>query len=107
MAKYVLSYHGGMGEMPTDPKVVEEMTAAWGAWYGSIGAALVDGGAPFASHTSIGPDGSQKDNDAPEMSGYTVIDVSDLAAATEIAKGCPVLAGGSSVQISLCIDMEG
>ena len=104
MAKYVLTFHGGTGEMPTDPAEIEQVMAAWGAWYGTMGEALVDGGAPFATNSSIDPNGTT-DNAAPEMSGYTIIEAADEAAATEIAKGCPVLESGAKVQVSLCIDM--
>lgn len=105
MTKYVLTYHGGSGEMPTDPAAIQEIMAVWGAWFESIGERLVDGGNPFSTHTAIGPDGSTTGAAANDMTGYTVIEVADLAAATRIAQGSPVLATGASVQISECIDM--
>ncbi len=104
MTKYVLTYHGGSGEMPTDPAVLEEMMAAWGAWYGSMGDALVDGGNPFSVHTAVGPDGSVIEAPAA-LTGYTVVQTDSMDAAVEIAKGCPVSANGASVQISECLDM--
>lgn len=104
MPNYVLTYHGEMGPMPEDPAVMEEMMAAWGQWYGSIGEGLIDGGAPFSQHWGVGPDG---DTDAPAtaLTGYTVISAADLEAAKKIAQGCPVLASGNIVQISETIDM--
>ena len=76
----------------------------WGAWYESIGAALVDGGAPFGETSAIGPDGSATAAPA-SMTGYTIVKADDMAAATSIAQGCPVLKNGHSVQISQSIDM--
>ena len=77
--------------------------AAWESWYGTIGADLVDGGAPLGASTAIGPDGTI---DAPAaLSGYTIVKAADMAAAQEIAKGCPVLEVGHSVQISEAVDM--
>lgn len=105
MPKYVFTYHGGHGEMPTDPKEVEEVMAAWGAWYETIGAAVVDGGNPFAAHGAVGPDASSVDAPSPTLSGYTIVNADDLDAAKGIAKGCPVLATGATVQISEAIDM--
>jgi hypothetical protein len=105
MTKYVLTYHGGSGEMPTDAAAVDEMMAAWGAWYETIGANLVDGGNPFSGHIAIGADGSSIDNPADSMSGYTILNAADFDAARAIAQGCPVLAMGATIQISEAHDM--
>lgn len=105
MPKYVLTYHGEMNmeDMPTEPAAVEAVMAEWGAWYGTMGEGLVDGGAPFGASTAITSDGA---TDAPaQLTGYTIVDVADMAAATAIAQGCPVLANGHTVQISEAIDM--
>ncbi len=104
MPKYVLTYHGEMGSMPDDPAAVEAVMQEWGAWYADMGDALVDGGAPFGETASIGPDGSDIANPA-SITGYTIITAGDLSGATAIAKGCPVLKNGHSVQISQAIDM--
>ena len=105
MPKYVLTYHGEMNmeDMPTDPEAIQAMMAQWDAWYTSVGAALVDGGAPISFSTAIDANG---DTEAPaRLSGYTIIECADRAAATEIAKGSPVLANGHTVQISEAVDM--
>ena len=44
MAKFAFVYHGG--KMPESPEEGERVMAAWGAWYESMGAALLDGGGP-------------------------------------------------------------
>ncbi|MBT8240649.1 MAG: hypothetical protein KJN63_05425, partial [Acidimicrobiia bacterium] len=103
MPNYVLTYHGEMGSMPDDPEAMAGVMAAWETWYGTIGADLVDGGAPFGETSAVGPDGAA---DAPaSMTGYTIIKAADMAAARSIASGCPVLAAGHTVQISESIDM--
>lgn len=104
MANYLLSYHGEVGPMPDDPAAMEAVMAEWGAWYGAMGEAVVDGGAPISHSTAIGPDGSASDAPA-SLSGYTIVAAPDMAAATVFAQGCPVLKNGHSVQISECIDM--
>ncbi len=104
MPKYVLTYHGEAGGMPEDPAEVDAVMQEWGAWYGTMGDAVVDGGAPFGPSSAIGPDGSATPNPA-SLSGYTIINADDLEAATAMAKGCPVLKNGHSVQISEAIDM--
>ena len=48
---------------------------------------------------AISPDGSVMDaTSAP--TGYSIIQADDLDAAVELAKGCPVLAGGASLLVS-------
>lgn len=105
MPKYVMTYHGvmSMDDMPTDPDAVQAMMAEWGAWYESMGGGLVDGGAPFSVSTAIDQNGSI---DAPaQLTGYTIVEAADMAAATEMAKGSPVIRNGHTVQISEAIDM--
>ncbi len=104
MPNYVLTFHGEMGPMPDDPAVMEAVMQEWGAWYGSMGDALIDGGAPFGEAASIGPDGSSTTNPA-SMTGYTIVTADDMAGATALAKGCPVLKNGHTVQICQAIDM--
>ena len=104
MPKYVLTFHGEPDPMPEDPAAKEAVMQEWGTWYASMGEALVDGGAPFGETSSIGPDGSGVANPA-SMTGYTVIAADDMTGATAIAKGCPVLTNGHSVQIAQAIDV--
>ena len=103
MPKFVLTYHGEMG-MPEDPAEMQAVMDQWGAWYGSIGEALVDGGAPFGQNTAVGPDGSMIDPPS-QLSGYTIVSADDAAGAAKIAQGCPVLGHGHTVQISESIEM--
>lgn len=105
MTTYVLTYHGGSG-MTEDPEEHEKQMAAWGAWFGQIGSGLVDGGNPFAASRTVHADGSTSDGGpAAELGGYSVITANDFDGALAVAKGCPVLAGGGSVQVSEVIEM--
>lgn len=104
MTKYVLTYHGGAG-MAEDPAEVEKVMAAWGAWFGGLGEAVVDGGNPFGQSIGISPDGATGDAPNPELSGFSVITAADIDAAVAMAKGCPVLGNGGSVQVSEAIEM--
>ena len=40
------------------------MMDAWGAWFGSMGAAVIDGGNPVSQPTTVKPDGSLVDGAA-------------------------------------------
>jgi hypothetical protein len=97
MAKYLLLYEGG--SMPETDAERDTVMKAWESWLGSLGGAVVDAGNPFTPASKrIKADGSISDGAGP-ATGYSVIEADSLAAATDLAKGCPVLAGGASVGV--------
>jgi hypothetical protein len=96
MANYVLAYTGGgMAETESER---EAAMAAWGQWFGTLGAAIVDAGNPFGPSTGVsssGADGAAKTG----LTGYSILTADSLDAAAELAKGCPVFANGGSVDV--------
>ena len=96
MANYVLVYHGG--SMPDSPEEGARVMQTWTDWFGTLGAALVDGGNPASRTRTIAADGSVTD-DAAGPSGYSILKADTLDEAVELAKGCPVLAAGASIQV--------
>ena len=104
MGKYVLIYSGG-GGMPETQEEQEQLMAAWGGWFESMGDAVLDGGNPFGPSQSVAPDGSTADNSALGATGYSVIQADSLEKATAHAQGCPVLTGGGTVDVMEAIDM--
>lgn len=96
MANYVLVYHGG--SMPGSPEEGARVMQAWTDWFAGLGDTLVDGGNPGAIKKRIATDGSVRD-DSGTISGYSIIKADSVDAAVAIAKGCPVLDGGSTIQV--------
>ena len=98
MAKFVLAYRGGaMAETEAEQEAAMQ---AWGGWFGSLGAAVVDGGNPFGASASVG--GGEA---ASGLTGYSILEADSLDAATELAGGCPVLSSGGSVDVYEAIPM--
>ena len=98
MPKYVLGYHGG--SMPETPEEGERVMAAWGKWMGELGSALVDSGNPTGPARTIAANGSVSDGGgANPLTGYSILEAGNLDAAVKMAKGCPVLASGGSVEV--------
>lgn len=98
MAKYLLAFHGG--GMPETEDEQAKALAAWGEWYQGLGAAVVDPGNPIGATKTIAGDGSVSDGGgANAVSGYTVIEAGDIDAALGMAKGCPILQGGGSIEV--------
>jgi len=96
MGNYVYVYSGG--GMAETPEAQEAVFAAWGAWFGELGAAVVDGGNPFGENTVVG-DGSAT------ATGYSIVSADSLDDAATLAKGCPILASGGSVAVHEALEM--
>lgn len=104
MAKYLFVYHGG--GHPQSKAEVAKVMAAWGQWFGSMGAAVVDGGNPVGKSSTVQSNGSVASNGgANPVSGYSLIEASNLDDALAKAKRCPVLTAGGSVEVAEAIDM--
>ena len=96
MANYLLVYHGGA--MPEGEAAMAEVTKAWTEWFGQLGDALVDGGNPASNVREIASNGAVTTvQNGP--TGYSIIKADDIDGAVALAKGCPVLQGGASLQV--------
>jgi hypothetical protein len=95
MTKFILLYRGPATPMEdVTPEQSEHMMQAWTDWMGKVGTSLVDAGAPFAGRAAIQGDGST--THASDLNGYTVIETTDIAAATSLCDGNPFLSDGAS-----------
>jgi hypothetical protein len=96
MANYLLVFHGG--SMPESKEEGAKVMQAWTTWFGKLGGALVDAGNPASKTHEIAPDGRVSPV-ASGPTGYSIIKADNIDAAVKLAKGCPVLQGGASVQV--------
>lgn len=96
MRNYLLAYKGG--EFPQTEDERDQVMAAWGKWFASLRDAVVDAGNPFGPAKAISPDGSVGDTEAG-LTGYSIVSADSLEDALEHARGCPILAGGGSVEV--------
>ena len=103
MAKYLLAYKGG--STPDSEEEQQAVMAAWTSWFGDLGAAVVDPGNPFSVSASVASDGSARQGGDAGLTGYSVVQAGDLGAATDMAKGCPVLQAGGSVEVYETFDV--
>jgi hypothetical protein len=102
MANFVLAYKGG--SMAETPEAQEAAMKAWGDWFGTLGSAVVDMGAPFGASTAVQSDTSTGTPIAG-LSGYSILQADSLELAAKLAGGCPVLAGGGTVEVYEAIAM--
>ena len=104
MAKYLFVYHGG--KHPETDAEVKRVLDAWGQWFASMGAAVVDGGNPVGKSSTVNPDGSVADNGGSNpASGYSLVEAGDLDDALTKARGCPILEAGGTVEVAEALDM--
>ena len=76
------------------------MMDRWMAWFGELGDAVVDMGAPFGASATIASDGTPRPGGGPDAAtGYTVIEAANLHDAVVMAKGCPGLSTRGSVKL--------
>ncbi len=102
MPKFVFAYHGG--KPPESPEEGEKVMAAWGAWFETLGPAVVDGGAPVGISKTVSAGGVADGGGSNPLSGYSIVNADNIDAAVEMAKGCPILDGGS-VEVAEAMDM--
>lgn len=99
MTNFMFLYSGG-SMAQTEAEQAAQLQA-WGAWFGKLGSAVVDGGNPFTPATKhVTSNGKVGDGVVgTPATGYSVAKADSMAAAVEIAKGCPVLQSGGQISI--------
>ena len=102
MPKFVFAYHGG--KMPDTPEEGEAEMAKWGAWFESMGAAVVDGGNPVGPSKTVSESWVADNGGANPLSGYSLVNADSIDAAVEMAKGCPILKHGT-VEVAEAVEM--
>jgi hypothetical protein len=102
MAKFVYIYTGG--QMAETPEAQEQAMQAWGAWFAELGGSIADAGNPFG-HSATVSSGGVADGGGSGAGGYSIISADSLSDAAGKAKGCPVLAGGGTVEVYEAVPM--
>jgi hypothetical protein len=90
--------------MPEGEAEQQAVMEAWGAWFGTLGDAVVDMGTPFGASSSVSSDGSNGAAGSG-LTGYSIVTAESLDDATAKAGGCPIVHAGGSVDIYETVDM--
>jgi len=99
MSNYVVAFRG-----QPDRKPAAGEDEAWGAWFASLGAAVIDPGHRVARVRALDGQGAGEAGNMV-LTGYVVIQAQDWDTATELARGCPGLAAGVSVEVGETVDL--
>lgn len=104
MAKYLFAYHGG--NHPETEEEVAQVMEAWNQWLQGLGDKLIDGGNPVGLSSTVYSDHTVSDNGGSNpVSGYSFVQADSDDDAQEMAKGCPILDAGGSVEVAEVIDL--
>ncbi len=103
MAQYIIAYLGG--DQPSSPEEGKQHFAKYKEWLSSLGDSAVSPANPFKNTSTVNSDGTVTTGSTTSMSGYTIIEADSMEAALEIAKACPFLDIGGSLEVSELIKM--
>jgi hypothetical protein len=99
MPVYLLAYHGS-GIPKTEAENAELMTA-WLDWMDSLGDALEANNNPVTEARTIHPGGAVSDDGgANPVVGLSFITADNLDAAVQMARTCPQLDAGGSIEVA-------
>ncbi|MDH5230583.1 MAG: hypothetical protein OEZ58_17915 [Gammaproteobacteria bacterium] len=93
MHKFVFAYHGG--QKPETPQAGEVMLNEWKNWMAQHQQALIDPGNPVGPSKTVSSHSISDDGGVNPLSGYTLVQAEDMAAALEMAQSCPHLSHGT------------
>jgi hypothetical protein len=105
MAQYIITYLGG--DQPSSPEEGKQHFAKYKEWLSSLGDSAVSPANPLKNTNTVNADGTVTSGSTTTMSGYTIIEADSMEAALEIAKACPFLDIGGSLEVSELIQMPG
>ncbi len=105
MSQYLITYLGG--DKPHSPEEGKQHRSKYMAWISSLGEAAVSPMNPLKNSRTVNPDGSVSEGGTTSMSGYTIVEADSMEAALSMAKACPFLEIGGSLEVSELIDMTG
>jgi hypothetical protein len=74
-------------------------------WLSSLGDSAVSPANPFKNTSTVNSDGSVASGGETSMSGFTIIKADSMGSALSIAKSCPFLETGGSLEVSELMQM--
>lgn len=98
MKQFVLVYLGG--NQPASAAEANAHFEKYFGWLNSLGDTVIIPTIPLKDTHTISSEGAIEEGGSSAMSGFTVIKAESLQAALDIAKSCPFLEIGGSLEVS-------
>ena len=103
MPQYIITYLGG--NQPSSPEEGKQHFSKYMQWLSSLGDSVVSPANPLKNTSTVNSDGTVTTGGTTTMSGYTIIETDSIEAALSIAKTCPFLEIGGSLEVSELMQM--
>jgi hypothetical protein len=103
MPQFIITYIGG--DTPSSPEEGKQHMSKYRAWLSSLGESAVSPANPLKNTSTVNSDGTVTTGSTTSMSGYTIIETDTMESALSIAKDCPFLDIGGSLEVSELIQM--
>jgi hypothetical protein len=104
MPQYCITYLGG--DEPSIPEEGKQQLSAHWNWLSSLGDSAVSPANPLKNTSTVNSDGSVTSGGKTSISGFTIIEADSIGSALSIAKSCPYLKTGGSLEDSELIQMK-
>lgn len=103
MPNYIIAYQGG--KKPETPEQGAEQMAKWETWVEELGEAAVNPGTPLMKTRIVSSAGVSDDGGPNSMSGFSVVQAENMDTALEMAKACPFLETGGTLEVAEMVEM--
>ena len=103
MAQYLITYFGG--NPPSTPEEGQAHFAKYKQWLAAMGEQVVSPANPLKNTHTIDADGVATAGSATSMSGYTIVQTESLEQALVLAKSCPFLDIGGTLEVAEMVQM--
>lgn len=103
MKQFVLVYLGG--NQPADPEEASKHFNKYMEWLTSLGDSVVIPTIPLKDTMTVSESGDIQEGGSSAMSGFSIIKADTMQDALSIARACPFLEIGGSLEVSEMMEM--
>ncbi|MBL1419503.1 MAG: hypothetical protein COC24_003240 [Alphaproteobacteria bacterium] len=104
MTNYILAFHGG--NQPSTPEEGKAIMAKWEVWMTKLGDAIVSPGSPLGQSSTVLASGNVEANGGSNpLSGFTIIQATNLQAALKLTNDCPILESQGTIEVAEMVSM--
>ena len=103
MPDYIIAYHGG--NKPETPEEGAEHMGKWKAWVSGLGDAVVNPGTPLGKSKTVSSAGVSDGGGSNALTGFSIVKADSMDAALEMAKACPFLDVGGTLEVAEVMKM--
>lgn len=103
MSQYIIVYLGG--NQPSSPEQGKQHFAKYRSWLSALGNAAVSPANPLKNTSTILSNGDVTTGGKSTMSGFTIVEADSMQSALSLAKACPFLEIGGTLEVSELMQM--